>query len=274
VAVVTDPERIGYISYRLETGRLSYVELSTLSKNLRHDGRAPHQLRPLTIQRGFVGNAPGSVLITAGGTSVLCTASVDDAVPEWLAGRGKGWITAEYNMLPGSTRPRRRRERDGRLDGRTSEIQRLIGRSLRAVANLEALGERTIAVDCDVLAADGGTRTLSITGALVAVVDAIRSTGAPIVAERFPLTEPVAAVSVGIVVGGAVLDLDYAEDVAAAVDMNVVMTAGGQFIEVQGTGERSTFSNEQLVEMLALATKGITELAAAQRTSLGDAWPW
>ena len=240
----------------------------------RHDGRAPNQLRPLNVQRGFVSNAPGSVLITAGGTSILCTASVENAVPEWLAGRGKGWITAEYNMLPGSTRPRRRRERDGKLDGRTSEIQRLIGRSLRAVANLEALGERTIAVDCDVLAADGGTRTLSVTGALVAVVDAVRASDAAVPSGRFPLVEAVPAVSVGIVEGCAVLDLDYAEDVAAAVDMNVVMTASGEFVEVQGTGERSTFTDGQLQEMLTLARQGITELVVAQRDALGGAWTW
>jgi len=244
-----------------------------LSSIIRHDGRAADQLRPLSIQRGFVSNAPGSVLISAGGTSVLCTASVENAVPEWLAGRGKGWLTAEYNMLPGSTRPRRRRERDGKLDGRTSEIQRLIGRSLRAVANLEAIGERTIAVDCDVLAADGGTRTIGITGALVAVVDAIGASDVA-AAGRFPLAEAVAAVSVGIVEGRAVLDLDYAEDVSAAVDMNVVMTSSGKFVEVQGTAERTTFTDQQLQVMLALARQGITELAAAQRQSLGAAWPW
>jgi ribonuclease PH len=190
-----------------------------------------------------------------------------------MAGRGKGWITAEYNMLPGSTRPRRRRERDGKLDGRTSEIQRLIGRSLRAVADMEAIGERTIAVDCDVLAADGGTRTLSITGALVAVVDAIRASEAA-TGDRFPLAESVAAVSVGIVNGRAVLDLDYAEDVSAAVDMNVVMTASGNFVEVQGTGERTTFTEEQLQQMLSLAREGISQLAAGQQIALGEAWPW
>ena len=236
--------------------------------------RADDALRPLTIQRGFTSAAPGSVLISAGGTSILCTASVDDTVPEWLAGRGRGWMTAEYNMLPGSTRPRQRRERDGKLDGRTSEIQRLIGRSLRSVADLTQLGERTIAIDCDVLAADGGTRTLSITGALVAAVDALRSIDALRTPGQFPLAESVAAVSVGIVAGRAVLDLDYAEDVAADVDMNVVMTASGRYVEIQGTGEEATFTDDELQQMLALARAGIQQLIEAQRRALGTDWPW
>ena len=240
----------------------------------RRDGRALDALRPLSIQRGFTSAAPGSVLISAGATAILCTASIDESVPEWLAGRGRGWMTAEYNMLPGSTRPRKRRDREGKLDGRTSEIQRLIGRSLRAVADLAALGERTLALDCDVLAADGGTRTLSITGALVAAVDALRSIEALRAPDRCPLAESVAAVSVGMVAGQALLDLDYAEDVAAAVDMNVVMTASGRYVEIQGTGEESTFTDDELQRMLALARSGIQQLTAAQRRALGDDWPW
>jgi ribonuclease PH len=183
-------------------------------------------------------------------------------------------MTAEYSMLPGSTRPRKRREREGKLDGRTSEIQRLIGRSLRAVADLDAIGERTIAIDCDVLAADGGTRTLSITGALVAAVDALRSIEALNTAERFPLADSVAAISVGIVNGRAALDLDYVEDVAADVDMNVVMTNSGRFVEVQGTGEEATFTDNELQQMLALARNGIAQLTALQRHALGTDWPW
>jgi ribonuclease PH len=240
----------------------------------RHDGRAPDEVRPLTIQRGFVSAAPGCVLITAGGTSILCTASVDDSVPEWLVGRGRGWMTAEYNMLPGSTRPRKRRDRDGKLDGRTSEIQRLIGRSLRSIADLRALGERTIAIDCDVLAADGGTRTLSITGALVAAIDALRTIDAIRALERFPLSESVAAVSVGMLEGRALLDLDYVEDASAAVDMNVVMTASGRYVEIQGTGEEATFSDDELQQMLALARAGIEQLTQAQQRALGADWPW
>lgn len=242
--------------------------------SIRHDGRASDQLRPLTIQRGFVGAAPGSVLITAGRTTVLCTASIEESVPPWLVGGGKGWMTAEYSMMPSSTSPRKRRDRDGKLDGRSSEIQRLIGRSLRAVADLSALGERTIAIDCDVLQADGGTRTLSITGALVAAVDAIRSVAPLRTASPFPLAESVAAVSVGICNGEAVLDLDYAEDVTAAVDMNVVMTSSGQFVEIQGTGEEATFSEAELAKLLTLARKGIRELTVVQQNALGADWPW
>ncbi len=242
--------------------------------NIRHDGRTPDQLRPLNIQRGFIGATPGSVLISAGRTTVLCTASIEESVPPWLAGGGKGWMTAEYSMMPSSTSPRKRRDRDGKLDGRTSEIQRLIGRSLRAVADLSAIGERTIAIDCDVLHADGGTRTLSITGALVAVVDAIRSIDALRLESQFPLKESVAAVSVGLCNSLPVLDLDYAEDVAAAVDMNIVMTSSGQFVEIQGTGEEATFSEAELAKLLTLARSGIAELAAAQKNALGADWPW
>ena len=236
---------------------------------MRHDGRQTDELRPLKITRRFTRTAPGSVLIQAGGTTVLCTASVDPKVPEWMAGKGRGWLTAEYNMLPGSTRPRKRRERDGKTDGRTTEIQRLIGRSLRAIIDLDAIGERTIALDCDVLDADGGTRTASITGAYIALVDALNSIGRRPVRvlrhSRSPFPTPhsllssVAAISVGIVDGVPMLDLDYSEDVDAAVDMNVVMTGEGRFIEVQGTGEEATFSEEELQSLLKLAAGGLND---------------
>jgi ribonuclease PH len=243
------------------------------SKTMRHDGRNHDQLRPLKITRGFTRTAPGSVLVQAGGTTVLCTASIDPKVPEWLAGKGRGWLTAEYNMLPGSTNPRKRRERE-KLDGRTTEIQRLIGRSLRAVADLDALGERSIVVDCDVLEADGGTRTASITGGFVALVDAIASLRDALAPGRPVLVDSVAAVSVGMVNGEAVLDLDYIEDVDAQVDMNVVMTGKGRFVEVQGTGEEATFSQEELTSLVDLAKNGIRQLADYQRQSLGERWPW
>jgi len=236
---------------------------------MRHDKRKPDQLRPVKIKRRYTRATPGSVLIQSGRTTVLCTASVEDGVKSWLAGQGKGWITAEYSMLPGSTRPRKAR----RADGRSMEIQRLIGRSLRSVADLEALGERMITVDCDVLEADGGTRTAAITGAFVALCDAIRSIGDLPDPNRPVLGDSVAAVSGGIVDGHAVLDLDYAEDSAAAVDMNVVMTGSGRFVEIQGTGEESTFTEEQLSALLKLARGGIAELTAAQRKSLGRQWP-
>ena len=217
--------------------------------------------------------APGSVLISMGKTSVLCTASVAAEVPPWLAGKGRGWITAEYGMLPGSTAPRSSRPRQ-KLDGRTTEIQRLIGRSIRAVADLVALGERTITVDCDVLYADGGTRTASITAAFLAVLDALQSLEDPRFQDAFPLRSSVAAVSVGIVDGQARLDLPYCEDVAASVDMNVVMTGDGQFVEVQGTGEEATFSETQLADLLALAKQGIQQLTQVQRGALGSDWPF
>ena len=237
--------------------------------------RRSDQLRPIKIRRKFTRSAAGSVLFQAGGTTVLCTASVEARVPEWLEGRGKGWITAEYNMLPGSTNPRKRRDRGTKIDGRTTEIQRLIGRSLRAVADLEALGERQITVDCDVLQADGGTRTASISGALVALVDAIRSIRRELPdATRYPLRDSVAAVSVGIVGGKPVLDLDYEMDYAAAVDMNVVMTGSGRFIEIQGTGEEATFDDAELAGMLRLARRGITGLSKNQQQALRKDWPF
>jgi ribonuclease PH len=235
---------------------------------MRQDGRQPDQLRPVKITRRFTRTAPGSVLIQFGGTTVLCTASVDAKVPDWMAGKGRGWLTAEYNMLPGSTTPRKKRERDGKTDGRTTEIQRLIGRSLRAIIDLDAIGERTIAIDCDVLEADGGTRTASITGAYVALMDALRAIGNLPDPTRKPLSASVAAISVGIVNGMPLLDLDYSEDVDAEVDMNVVMTGEGRFIEVQGTGEEATFSEEELHKLLALARRGVRELTELQRAAL------
>lgn len=237
---------------------------------LRQDGRRPDELRPIEIQRNFTRPPFGSVLLRWGGTTVLCTASVDTVVPAWLVGRGKGWVTAEYNMLPGSTNPRKPRER-AKLDGRTTEIQRLIGRSLRAIVDLAALGERTITLDCDVLEADGGTRTASITGAFVALVDALCAL--PDVGTSC-LREAVAAVSVGIVGGRVLLDLDYLEDAAAAVDMNVVMTSGGRFVEVQGSGEEATFSGAELEALLQAAREGISTLIERQRAALGASWPF
>lgn len=238
----------------------------------RHDGRRADQLRPLNITRGFLRAATGSVLIEAGGTRVLCAASIEPKVPDWMVGKGRGWLTAEYNMLPASTNPRKRRERDGKLDGRTTEIQRLIGRSLRAIVNLDALGERTIQLDCDVLEADGGTRTASITGAFIALADAIYNVP-ELRGNKQLVTDSLAAISVGIVEGKPVLDLDYHEDVDASVDMNVVMTGGGKFVEVQGTGEEATFDRRELDSLLDLATGGIKQLQMQQRAVLGEAWP-
>ncbi len=235
---------------------------------MRHDGRQPNQLRPVKITRRFTRTAPGSVLIQFGGTTVLCTASVEAKVPDWMAGKGRGWLTAEYNMLPGSTSPRKKRERDGKTDGRTTEIQRLIGRSLRAIIDLDAIGERTLAIDCDVLEADGGTRTASITGAYVALVDALSTIEDLPGSFKKPLISSVAAISVGIVNGTPLLDLDYIEDVDADVDMNVVMTGEGRFIEVQGTGEEATFSEDELHSLLKLARGGLQELTALQQNAL------
>ena len=239
---------------------------------MRHDGRKKDDLRKITVKRKYTRVTPGSVLIAAGGTRVLCTASVEEDVPPWMAGKGKGWVTAEYNMLPGSTSPRKRRDRGGKIDGRTTEIQRLIGRSLRAIVDLESLGERMITVDCDVIEADGGTRTASITGAFIALVDALRSVCGK--QGSLPLVDSVAAVSVGVVDRRVVLDLDYHEDFAAAVDMNVVMTGGGRFIEVQGTGEEATFSEKELADLLRSAKIGIKRLTALQKKSLGANWPF
>ena len=239
----------------------------------RSDNRGPDVPRPFVLNRDIPGAAPGRVLVQTGDTTVLCTASVEADVPPWLVGRGKGWVTAEYNMLPGSTAPRKPRDRGVKLDGRTSEIQRLIGRSLRAIVDLSALGERTITVDCDVLEADGGTRTASITGGFVALVEALRAT--PDLAEEggAPIVDTVAATSVGIVDGVVLLDLDYREDVRADVDMNVVMTGNDRFVEVQGSGEEATFDQQQLFALIALARQGIAQLSQWQREALGTSWP-
>lgn len=234
----------------------------------RNDGRQPGELRPITFELGFASSAAGSVLVRAGGTVVLCTASLSSEVPPWLAGKGKGWVTAEYNMLPGSTSPRKERDRK-KVDGRTTEIQRLIGRSLRAVVDLAALGERQVTVDCDVLQADGGTRTASITGGYMALHQALASCGDLSPKGRWPLTDSVAAVSAGVVAGRVLLDLDYSEDSTAEVDMNVVMTGGGQFIEVQGTGEGGTFTGGQLQQLLASTQAGIAKLTNLQQSALG-----
>ena len=236
----------------------------------RPGGRAPDQLRPVRITRGFTIHAEGSVLIEFGNTRVLCTASVEDKVPPHKRGSGEGWVTAEYGMLPRSTHTRSDREAArGKQSGRTQEIQRLIGRSLRAVFDLKLLGERTIQLDCDVLQADGGTRTAAITGAWVAAQDAVARLLAGGQLAASPITGPVAAVSVGIVQGVPVLDLEYVEDVACDTDMNVVMTGSGGFVEVQGTAEGEPFSRAEMDALLALADKGIRELNALQRRSLG-----
>lgn len=237
----------------------------------RHDGRLANDLRTVTIERGYATAAPGSVFYTSGNTRVLCTASVDTQLPPWLAGAGKGWVTAEYSMLPGSTQPRKSRDRGTKIDGRTTEIQRLIGRSLRAIVDLRALGENVITIDCDVLRADGGTRTASITGAYLALCDAIawlRQNGKLPDPQQSPLRDSVAAISVGLLHGEPLLDLDYQEDLAAEVDMNVVMTGNGRFVEVQGTGEEATFTEEQLAQMLALAKTGIAQLTQRQHKAL------
>jgi ribonuclease PH len=239
---------------------------------MRHDKRRADELRPLEITRSFTANAPGSVLIRWGGTHVLCTACFETKVPEWRAGKGVGWVTAEYDMLPAATNSRRARNRT-KVDGRTQEIQRLIGRSLRAVVDFAALGENSILIDCDVLQADGGTRTASVTGAYVAMCDAVSHAIRQKWIAASPIREAVAAVSAGIVDGKAVLDLDYKEDSAADVDFNVVMTAGGKFIEVQGTGEGGTFDGKQLDRLLTLARGGIRQLLAAQETALARRAP-
>jgi ribonuclease PH len=228
------------------------------------EGRRPDELRPLEIVTDYVEQAAGSALISFGKTRVLCTASVEDGVPRWLAGTGRGWMTAEYGMLPASTGMRTQREASaGRQKGRTVEIQRLLGRSLRAVYDLEALGERTIWIDCDVIQADGGTRTAAISGAWVALARAARSLGLP------EPTDLVGAVSVGIVDGEARLDLDYEEDSRAEVDMNVVMTGDGRLVEVQATAERVAFTREQLDRLVELAAAGIERIGKKQREAAG-----
>src|SRR6478736_5526394 len=238
---------------------------------MRIDGRQLDELRPITFERDFTEAAAGSILVSFGRTRVLCTASVDDDVPRWMRGSGKGWVTAEYSMLPGASPERIRREvSKGSPSGRTHEIQRLIGRSLRGVCDMVVLGERQVVVDCDVLQADGGTRTASITGGYLALHDALTRLVQAGVIGANPLTEACAAISVGIVGGTPVLDLPYVEDSAAEVDMNVVMTESGRFLEVQGTAEGMSFSRGELDEMLALAEGGITELMELQNLLLSD----
>ena len=237
----------------------------------RIDGRNNEQIRPVKIIRNYLKHAEGSVLIEMGDTKVICTASVDEKVPPFIKGTGKGWITSEYGMLPRSTEVRKPRESArGKVDGRTMEIQRLIGRALRSIVNLEKLGEITIFIDCDVIQADGGTRTASITGSFVALVDALYMLVQQEKLEEMPLNGYIAAVSVGIKDGEAILDLNYAEDSTCQVDMNMVMTDKGEFIEIQGTGEESPFNKAQLREMMELAEKGIQELIEIQKQSLGE----
>ena len=236
----------------------------------RPNGRLADQLRDLSFTRHYTGNAPGSVLVKMGRTTVLCTCCVEAKVPDFLVGRGKGWLTAEYGMLPGSTNTRKARDKAGKVDGRTVEIQRLIGRSLRAVVDLKQLGERTLWIDCDVLEADGGTRTASITGAYVALADALKSVEAqlPNPVEAV-LTDSIAAVSVGLLNGEILLDLEYVEDRDAEVDMNLVMTGRGKFIEVQGTGEEATFTRAELNALVEAGERGIATIAGLQRAALG-----
>jgi len=235
----------------------------------RASGRRADELRPLHITRHYTKHAEGSVLIEAGDTRVLCTASVEEGVPPFLKGKGRGWLTAEYGMLPRATNTRGRREAsDGRQSGRTQEIQRLIGRSLRSVTDLSVLGERTIKIDCDVLQADGGTRCASITGACVALADAISWCRIHGLVEGTPLREFVAAVSVGMVNGAPLLDLDYAEDSGCDTDMNVVMTAGGAFVEVQGTAEGAPFTRAEMETLVELAERGIQALVRAQKAAV------
>ena len=236
----------------------------------RSDGREVDQIRPVEIQVGYLDNPAGSALIKMGRTIVLCTVHVDEKVPGWMRGGGTGWVTSEYSLLPGSTDTRTDREATkGKQKGRTLEIQRLIGRSLRAAVDLERLGERSLYVDCDVLQADGGTRTASVTGAWVALAQAVGRLRKAGLVKEDPLIESVAAISVGVVGGEVLLDLPYVEDARAEVDMNIVMTGSGGLVEVQGTGEGGTFDRAQLDRMLELGEKGITELTAIQHKVLG-----
>ena len=241
----------------------------------RPNARRPDELRPLSFQRRFTRQAPGSVLVSMGNTVVLCTCCVEPKVPDFLVGKGRGWLTAEYGMLPGSTNTRKARDKGGKVDGRAVEIQRLIGRSLRAVVDLAKLGERTLWIDCDVIDADGGTRTAAINGAFVALVDALAAVRLQLpvpVAEI--LTDSVAAVSAGLVDGEIRLDLEYTEDRDADVDFNVVMTGAGRFVEVQGTGEEATYTRAQLDALVDSAAAGIAAITAAQKAALGESWPF
>ena len=240
-------------------------------RTMRSDGRAQDQIRPVTIQPRYSKHAEGSALIEVGDTHVICTVSVEDRVPPFLKGQGEGWITSEYGMLPRATSTRMQRESSkGRPSGRTHEIQRLIGRSLRTVVDLKALGEKTLWIDCDVLQADGGTRTAAITGSFVALVEALRHMKKQGAFIELPLLDFVAATSVGKVGSEILLDLNYEEDSKAAVDMNIVKTGNGQFVEIQGTAEDAPFSEEELAALMAVADKGIQELIAIQRKVLGE----
>ena len=242
-----------------------------MTNETRFDGRANNELRPIEFVRDYTQMADGSVLVSFGNTKVLCTVSIDSDVPRWMRGRGTGWVTAEYSMLPGSSPERVRREAaKGKQSGRTQEIQRLIGRSLRAVCDMKLLGERQVVVDCDVLQADGGTRTASICGGYVALHDGLQRLVQTGELKTHPLTTECAAISVGIVGGKAVLDLPYPEDSTAETDMNVVMNGSGEFIEVQGTAEGQTFSRNQLNELLDLAADGVAEITSLQRSVLSD----
>jgi ribonuclease PH len=240
---------------------------ATPGPGARHDGRTPRQGRPFAVERGVMSHAEGSAMVRMGRTRVLCSASVEERVPPWMRNAGKGWVTAEYAMLPRATGTRT--PRSTQTGGRAQEIQRLIGRSLRAVTDLTAFGERTITLDCDVLEADGGTRTAAINGALVALHDAFVTLSNQGALSRPPLRDSVAAISVGIVAGVPCLDLDYVEDSAAHVDMNVVMTGTGRFIELQGTGEAATFGDDDLRAMLRLAKSGLARITRFQRRLLG-----
>jgi ribonuclease PH len=246
-------------------------EIMPESPTARADGRQPGQIRPLRFQNHIAPNATGSTLVEWGNTRVICGVTVDEAVPRWMKEQGVtgGWITAEYSMLPYSTLTRKQRDSTkGKIDGRSQEIQRLIGRAMRAALDLEKIGQRTIWVDCDVLQADGGTRTAAITGSYVALALAVRKLMAEKKISANPILRAVAAVSVGMVGGQALLDLCYTEDVAAAVDMNLVMNSAGEFIELQGTGEEATFTDQQLAELLAVGKAGIRQLLAAQEAAL------
>jgi ribonuclease PH len=258
------------MSFRI--GDVVGSQLSALQgRNMRSDGRAPDQLRPVTITPRYLKHAEGSALIEVGDTRVVCAVSIEEKVPPFLKGSGSGWITSEYGMLPRATTTRSQREASrGKPSGRTHEIQRLIGRSLRAVVDLKALGERTLWIDCDVIQADGGTRTASITGAFVALVDALRQLQKHSNLGQLPLLDFVAATSVGKVNGGVLLDLNYEEDSRAEVDMNIVKTGRGLFVEVQGTAEDTPFSDDALRDLMAAADKGVQQLIAIQRKVVGD----
>jgi ribonuclease PH len=238
---------------------------------MRVDGRQPNQTREITMERHYIKHAEGSVLIAVGDTKVICTATIEDKVPPFLRNSGTGWITAEYSMLPRATATRNQREATrGKVGGRTMEIQRLIGRALRSVVDLKALGEKTLWLDCDVIQADGGTRTASITGAYVALVDALYARFKNGNLDKLPITDFLAATSVGVVNDNAVLDLNYVEDSAAKVDMNIVMTGAGKFVELQGTGEEEPFSADELHQLLALGQSGVEQLIAKQKEVLGE----